>query len=385
MVKKKEYELKNMNNNKSEKKKILFIIWSFTYGGGAEKILANIVNSLDKNKYDIDVIEYWHSNINTEKTNDNINILPPVINSESDSIIKKVLYKILLETFPSILRKKYIKKKYDIEVSFNYMIPTFLLSHKTKTISWIHGDIYDLKENKYNYLLQKRSLKHVNKIVAISNNTYKSLEEVFPCYSDKLLLINNGFDIESILKKANEEKLKEEKKKILLFINRFDENKNPLYALEVAKRLVDKGYDFKMQFLGRGELESQMIEMINKLDLSKYVEILGFKSNPYPYIKRSTLVLGCSKSEGFPTIFIEAIALGKPFITTSVGGAIEISDKEQCGLIANDIDDYVNKVIELLNDEKKYNKFSNYGVKHSKSFTIESQIKKIEKLLDETE
>ena len=39
-----------------KKKKILFIIWSFTYGGGAERVLANIVNNLDKNRYDIDIL-----------------------------------------------------------------------------------------------------------------------------------------------------------------------------------------------------------------------------------------------------------------------------------------------------------------------------------------
>ena len=52
-----------------KKKKILFIIWSFTYGGGAERVLANIVNNLDKNRYDIDIIEYWHTNINNEEIN----------------------------------------------------------------------------------------------------------------------------------------------------------------------------------------------------------------------------------------------------------------------------------------------------------------------------
>ena len=55
---------------KMKKKKILFIIWSFTYGGGAERVLANIVNNLDKNRYDIDIIEYWHTNINNEEIND---------------------------------------------------------------------------------------------------------------------------------------------------------------------------------------------------------------------------------------------------------------------------------------------------------------------------
>ena len=36
------------------KKRLLFIIWSFSYGGGAEKQLATLVNGLDSNKYDID-------------------------------------------------------------------------------------------------------------------------------------------------------------------------------------------------------------------------------------------------------------------------------------------------------------------------------------------
>ena len=368
-----------------KKKKILFIIWSFTYGGGAEKILANIINNLDKEKYEIDVIEYWHSNINNEKVNDNINILPPIIDSNNDNKIKKLFYKILLEHFPNALRKKYIKKKYDIEISFNYMIPTFLLSHSAKTIAWVHGDVYDLLDNKKNYRLQNNSFKDVNKIVAISDNTYESLEKVFPQYTDKLILINNGFNIEKIIKKAYEEEIPKEDKKILLYINRFDENKNPLFVLDVAKKLVDRGYDFKLEYLGRGELEEKIKNRITELELNEYVEILGFKSNPYPYIKRSSIVLGCSKSEGFPTIFIEAIALGKPFVTTNVGGAKEISDNEKCGLIANDLEDYRNKVMALLDDEKKYNEFSKYGLKHSKKFDINSQIKKIEKLINEME
>ena len=57
-----------------KKKKVLFIIWSFSYGGGAEKILANIVNNLDYEKYDIDVLEYLHAD-KMEPVNGNIKIL----------------------------------------------------------------------------------------------------------------------------------------------------------------------------------------------------------------------------------------------------------------------------------------------------------------------
>jgi len=364
-----------------KKKKILFIIWSFSYGGGAEKILANIVNNLDYNRYDIDIIEYWHTNIKNERVNKNINVLSPIIDADKDNKFKKICYKILLECFPSILRNKYIKKQYDIEISFNYLIPTFLLSKKTKTISWIHGDIYDLKSNKRNYKLQQKSFKYVDKIVAISDNTFNSLKDVYPEYNDKLTLINNGFSLDEIVLKSNEEKVKKEK--YLLFINRFDSNKNPLYVLDVVNELYKRGHDFKLLYLGKGDLEDKIKYRIKELNLTDKVEIIGYKSNPYPYIKNSYMVLGCSKSEGFPTIFIEAITLGVPFVTTDVGGVKEISNNQKCGYIATDFNDYIDKVEKLLNDKKLYKKFSTNGLEHAKKFSINNQIEQIEKLIDE--
>ena len=59
-----------------DKKKILFITWSFSMGGGAEKILANITKGLS-DEYVIDVLE-----INNHGTGENcdsdINILKPL-------------------------------------------------------------------------------------------------------------------------------------------------------------------------------------------------------------------------------------------------------------------------------------------------------------------
>ena len=55
-------------------KKLLFIIWSNSYGGGAERQLTNLINHLDKDKYDIDLIEYFHTDTKPEKVNDNIQL-----------------------------------------------------------------------------------------------------------------------------------------------------------------------------------------------------------------------------------------------------------------------------------------------------------------------
>ena len=105
-----------------KKKKILFIIWSFTFGGGAERVLATLVNAMPKDKYEIDILEYWHSNINEEKVDDNINILKPVVDSLHEGKVRRVLKMFLLYFAPGILRKKYIKKDYDIEISYKQII-----------------------------------------------------------------------------------------------------------------------------------------------------------------------------------------------------------------------------------------------------------------------
>ena len=77
-----------------EKKRILFIIWSFTYGGGAEKILANIVNNLNRDKYDIEILEFLHSNIGKEEVKDYVKILPPIIDVTDKSIIARIKNKV---------------------------------------------------------------------------------------------------------------------------------------------------------------------------------------------------------------------------------------------------------------------------------------------------
>ena len=234
------------------KKKILFIIWSYSYGGGAETVLKSLVNNMDFEKYEIDIIEYWHSNNKTEETDKRVGILQPIIDSTKDSKIKMVITKIILEHFPILLRKKFIKKKYDYEIAFNYMIPTFLLSKKGKTISWNHGDIYDLKYKKRDKFLQDRSYRYVNKIVAISQNTYNSIVEIFPKYKEKTMIINNSIDLNDVYKKAEQHIEIEKTNFTILFAGRFDENKNPDLLIETAKALKNKKIEFEMWLLGKG-------------------------------------------------------------------------------------------------------------------------------------
>ena len=365
------------------KKKILFIIWSYSYGGGAETVLKSLVNNMDFEKYEIDIIEYWHSNNKTEETDKRVGILQPIIDSTKDSKIKMVITKIILEHFPILLRKKFIKKKYDYEIAFNYMIPTFLLSKKGKTISWNHGDIYDLKYKKRDKFLQDRSYRYVNKIVAISQNTYNSIVEIFPKYKEKTMIINNSIDLNDVYKKAEQHIEIEKTNFTILFAGRFDENKNPDLLIETAKALKNKKIEFEMWLLGKGELQEKIENKIKLYKLEKECKILGYKENPYPYFKKADLIMLCSKSEGFPTVLAEGLALGKPFVSTNVGGIQELSSDGKCGIINSTSEEFSCTIEKLKNDKNLYIKMSDYGKKYINTFSFENQIKRIENLFNE--
>lgn len=365
------------------KKRVLFIIWSFSYGGGAEKILSNVVNHMDPNQYEIDILEYYYVGIKKESINSNIYLYPPLINATKKDILSRIknkLISVFITRCPKLIRKIYLNKVYDVEISFNYMIPTFLVNEKsTKKISWMHGSIYDLKENEKNRKLQEKSLEKFDKIVAISKRTYHSILEVFPQYESKTTIVHNGYEFEKIEKMAME---KVDTRLDMIFCGRLDENKNPLRMLKILSMVKEKGYDVKLGFLGVGELLPDLEKYVDDNNLTENVVFCGYQKNPYSYMKNSKILCMTSFSEGFPTVIIEGMVLGLPFVTTPVGGVDEMYDNQKCGFIADNDEDYRDSVIKLLNDKKLYSTMSEHCKEYVKQFSLDEQIRSLEELIN---
>ena len=364
-----------------KKKKVLFIIWSFSYGGGAEKILANIVNNLDYEKYDIDVLEYLHAD-KMEPVNGNIKILPPIVDITRQDMFSKIYNKLrnsaLIKLFPGLIRKMHLRKTYDVEISFNYLIPTFLLSRNSqKRIAWMHGSIYDLEENKRLKNKQRKALSSVNKIVAISNATEKSIASVFPEHKDKIIKIYNGYDFSGMVPEGTVTDFQ------LLYCNRFDENKDPLRFIRIVKRLNDLGLSVTAKMLGTGDLFNEAVRLIRDYKLEAQIECVGYKKNPYAYYKHCKVFCLTSHSEGFPTTLVEAMYFGKPFVSTPVAGTDELSNNGLCGFIEDNEDAYIDRIVQLLKDQNLYKMMSGNCRNHALDYSLDKQIRTIEKYIDE--
>lgn len=368
-----------MHIKNTSKIKILFIIWSYTYGGGAEALLTTIVNHLNPEKYDISIIEYEHSDHKVEPTNGNIHILPPIERIETSDHQKKGYQ---AYHTPEVLTERYIKGNYDLYISFNYQIPTFLLPAETKNIAWIHGNVYDLAlaEHRRERKLQDKAFHKVTKIVAISDMTERSLIELFPDHKEKIVKIYNGIDIEKIKLLSEEKTTVTMQQPNILFIGRLEHGKRPERLLNVLRLLHQNGRTVHLYYIGDGILRESLEKEASRLEVREYVHFTGYVQQPFPYIVQSNVVSLLSDSEGFSMSLLEAVALGVPFVATKVGGAEILSNRGRCGKIIETDEEAASAVIGLLDADQ--NEIKKECRKSIERFRLDTYIARIEELFD---
>lgn len=111
----------------------------------------------------------------------------------------------------------------------------------------------------------------------------------------------NKVDVNSIRKNNN---IKNEK--VLLFVGRLEEQKNPLFALQVINLLHDNYENIKSFFIGEGSFRQKMEDFIKEKDMSSYVELLPADSNIRDYQAIADVMIAPSLWEGLSIAFIEA-------------------------------------------------------------------------------
>lgn len=72
----------------------------------------------------------------------------------------------------------------------------------------------------------------------------------------------------------------------------------------------------RLVLLGDGPERRNLEGMVGELGLKDDVELAGFVHNPYNYMKRSSVFVLSSVTEGLPTVLVEALALGVPVVST---------------------------------------------------------------------
>ncbi len=361
-------------------KKLFFIINCYSKGGGAEALLTEIVNHLNPQKYEIGIMEIIHDTIKTEPVNSNIKLYPYYVKAD-DPERKAKMYFVYHEWDKVI--NEYIPSDYDLYISFNYLKPTFLLPPNKKTISWMHGDVYELAraDKTEERALQEEAFCKVDKIVSISDITTQSLLDLFPNHKDKIEIICNGIDVEEVKKKAKEFTEIQLQHPALLSVGRLDENKNPLRLLDIFEKVYHENDMVHLYYLGYGDLEEEVRKRAKEKGIEKNVHLLGYHDNPFPIIAQCDISCMFSHSEGFPMALLESVALDKPFVSSIIGGARILANEQRCGRTVEMDEEAAAAILELLHADRQ--QMTAECRESIKRFELDVYIRRIEKLFDE--
>ncbi|MFX1258536.1 MAG: glycosyltransferase family 4 protein, partial [Promethearchaeota archaeon] len=118
---------------------------------------------------------------------------------------------------------------------------------------------------------------------------------------------------------------------------------------------------------------------IIKLNLSSNVKMLGIRQEIEKFLAISDLLVLTSHYEGFPTVFLEAIASKVPCISTDVGEVKEILDNESIVPIG-DIEKIASKIQKFYNNESLRNQVLMKSMNKIKNYDWENVAQSIKKI-----
>ncbi len=337
------------------KKRILFSAYTLDVGG-IETALVTLLNELVK-KHDITLILEKKQGIFLDELNCNINVVEYKPNQNKNTVIRKII-----NTAKRI--KFIIKYKNRFDFSGSFATYSKMASFCARTASknnalWCHAKyskIFDTKKEMKDFF-EFISYNKFKNIIFVSNEGAEDFESIFPEVKDKLIMCNNLIDSKKILNLSNE-KIEIEKDEIPTFLNvgRQEEKQKKLSRLiDAAKILKSEGYKFKILMIGDGPDSYKYKNLVSENKLENYIYFLGKKKNPYPYFKISDSVILTSEYEGYPVVFVEAMVLKTPILTTDVSDSKSDIDRKY-GIVFenNSPEEIAKRMKEIIENKEKY-------------------------------
>lgn len=367
------------------RKRILFLIPTLMHGG-AEKVLVNLVNNLDKEKYEVTLQSLFDCGVNKK-------FLKNTVSYKSNF---KKIYRgstwIMKAFSPKMLYKNLIKEKYDIIISFlegpTARILAGCLFEDTKKIAWIHIEQKDKKTFSRSFRNYEEAIKIYNqfdRIVCVAETVKKDFESLCS-YKGQVDVLYNVNDTDNIVLKSEEEVtdyIFKSDVPIFCSVAKVTKTKGYERLVNVHKRLIDEGYRHKIIIIGTGEEEEKINQKILEEDLQDSFVLLGFKENPYKYMKRCDGYICSSFREGFSTAVTEALVLGIPCVSTNCSGAKELlGEKNEYGIVVENSECGLYEGIKELLDEPKRLRLKKQCKERGKQFSTKHAMKKVEELLD---
>lgn len=255
-----------------------------------------------------------------------------------------------------------------------------------KWVSTIHGPWFSLFYDKSNFSsisnriftgFLRKAFKSMDNVVFVSKYLYEQSQIIFKSEIDgKGKIIHNGLDIKSMttIDKETFEFNAEGTFKIL-FPGGPKLKKGGDILIKAVKNVLPLIPDLKLYIALEVPKNHLIRKLVRKCGMENNVEFLGFlKPEKYKVVLNSVDILAMpSRMEPFGMVYLEAMAAGVPVIASNIGGATEIINNLQNGiLVSPKPEDVSEAILKLYNDENLRKEISENNLRDVNEFDWET-------------
>ncbi len=368
-------------------KKILFLIHDLAHGG-AEKVLVNLVNNMDQNKFDITVQTLFDFGGHRDS-------LKPHVHYKTcfKHVIRGNSY--LMKIFsPKFLYKHLIDDEYDIIVSYlegpSARVLAGCTNQKVKKVCWLHIELNDNKAIAKGFCSYKEAMKCYNQydqLIAVSETVKEAFITSTGMTKNKIQVLYNTNETEKIVKKSMEEVEDIQFNPDIInvcSVAKIVKTKGYDRLVRVHKQLMDEGLKHHIYILGVGEQQQEIQRYIDKNGLSDTFTFVGFRNNPYKYVQKCDLYVCSSLREGFSTAVTEALVVGTPVISTLCSGAYELLGKNnEYGIVVENSEKGIYQGMKMvLENPEMLDNMKKMAKDRGKYFSREKTVQAVEIMLE---
>ena len=226
-----------------------------------------------------------------------------------------------------------------------------------RIVTTVHGFTRETFRTRFYYHLDNLALRRYEQVLAVSPPLIEHCRRL-GIGPDRLTYIPNGIDTQEFrrtrpLAAARAALGIPQDRLVVGVVGRLSIEKGPDRALELAARLRPAFPNLQLNFIGDGPMWKDLQQLAEILNLSD-IRFWGWQTRLQRFYEAMDLLLLPSRTEGFPNVVLEAMAMGVPVAAADVGGVSELLSDGRSGLVLGDHEeDWPAELSPILRDQSR--------------------------------
>ncbi len=371
------------------KKNILILTWRDLIGnqdyGGSEVYIDKVANGLTKKGYKVTLFSSKGKNQETHESYDGVKYI------RKGSRMTVYFW----AAFYYIFNIKNIRKEnefiIDVENGLPFFSPIYSNKPKVMLLHHFHNGQWFIEFpfpfGIIGYCVERFLMPFVYKntrVVTVSNSSKLDLE-VMGIPSKNVVIAYNGTNLPIQEQPDILEDLFD--RPTVLYLGRLRSYKRVDFALSAVAEIKKNIPNVNLIIAGKGDDEDRLIALSKQLGIENNIEFVGFvdENEKVELLKKSWVFVNPSSKEGWGVVNIEANHFGTPVVGFNVYGVRDSVKDGVSGFLAENYDDFADKIRLLLSDKLLVNKFGKTCKDWANNFSWDKTVDVFEKEIEMVE